>query len=174
MSDSAVENNTETFATVYDSFRTGSNSTVFENLQAQLKQKDGKSSNATRSVLFMGAFHAVARVKLFQPKLFLRTFVIYFTGEIQQLQWELSRRNTERDALNTELSTLTLRIEELNNKVSNVTVLNENLNEIQTRYDALLQMYGEKMEENQELRLDLEDIKEMYKTQIDQLLKRDT
>lgn len=135
LSDSAVENNTETFATVYDSFRTGSNSTVFENLQAQLKQKD---------------------------------------GEIQQLQWELSRRNTERDALNTELSTLTLRIEELNNKVSNVTVLNENLNEIQTRYDALLQMYGEKMEENQELRLDLEDIKEMYKTQIDQLLKRDT
>lgn len=97
-----------------------------------------------------------------------------FIGEIQQLQWELSRRNAERDALNAELSTLTLKIEELNNKVSNVTILNESLQEIQTRYDALLQMYGEKMEENQELRLDLADIKEMYKTQIDQLLKRDT
>ncbi|XP_076242030.1 TATA element modulatory factor isoform X2 [Calliopsis andreniformis] len=136
LSNSAVENNSEMFATMYDSFRTGSNSTsVFENLQAQLKQKD---------------------------------------GEIQQLQWELSRRNTERDALNAELSTLTLKNEELNSKVSNVTVLNENLHEIQTRYDALLQMYGEKVEENQELLLDLEDIKEMYKTQIDQLLKRDT
>lgn len=54
-----------------------------------------------------------------------------------------------------------------------VAVLNESLREIQTRYDALLQMYGEKMEENQELRLDLQDVKEMYKTQIDQLLKRD-
>ncbi|XP_076680234.1 TATA element modulatory factor isoform X2 [Andrena cerasifolii] len=135
LGNSPAENSSERYTTVYDSIRTGSNSTsVFENLQAQLKQKD---------------------------------------GEIQQLQWELSRRNTERDALNTELSTLTLKIEELNNKVSNVTVLNENLHEVQTRYDALLQMYGEKMEENQELRLDLQDIKEMYKIQIDQLLKRD-
>ncbi|XP_043258588.1 TATA element modulatory factor [Colletes gigas] len=129
------EDNSERYP-VYDGIRAGSSSTsIFENLQSQLKQKD---------------------------------------GEIQQLQWELSRRNTERDALNTELSTLTLKIEELNSKVSNIMVLNESLQEIQTRYDALLQMYGEKMEENQELRLDLADIKEMYKTQIDQLLKRDT
>lgn len=66
-----------------------------------------------------------------------------------------------------------MKIEELNVKVMDVAVLNESLREIQTRYDALLQMYGEKMEENQELRLDLQDVKEMYKTQIDQLLKRD-
>lgn len=32
-------------------------------------------------------------------------------------------------------------------------------------------MYGEKAEEAEELRLDLEDIKNMYKTQIDELLK---
>ncbi|XP_012139499.1 TATA element modulatory factor [Megachile rotundata] len=134
--DSIAEDNSETYTMNFDSIRTGSgNTSIFENLQAQLKQKD---------------------------------------GEIQQLQWELSRRNVERDALNTELSTLTLKIEELNTKVIDVAVLNESLHEIQTRYDALLQMYGEKMEENQELRLDLEDIKEMYKTQIDQLLKRDT
>lgn len=99
--------------------------------------------------------------------------MLEFLGEIQQLQWELSRRNIERDVLNSELSTLTLKIEELNVKVMDVAVLNESLREIQTRYDALLQMYGEKMEENQELRLDLQDVKEMYKTQIDQLLKRD-
>ena len=30
-------------------------------------------------------------------------------------------------------------------------------------------MYGEKVEECEELRLDLEDVKEMYKMQIDQL-----
>lgn len=97
-----------------------------------------------------------------------------FVGEIQHLQWELSRRNVERDALNTELSTLSLKIEELNNKVSHVTVLNENLQDIQTRYDALLQMCGEKMEENEELRLDLQDVKDVYKTQIDQLMKENT
>ena len=46
------------------------------------------------------------------------------------------------------------------------------LNELQTRYDALLQMYGEKMEECQELRLDLEDVKEMYKIQVSELGKK--
>lgn len=32
-------------------------------------------------------------------------------------------------------------------------------------------MYGEKAEEAEELRLDLEDVKSMYKTQIDELLQ---
>lgn len=94
-------------------------------------------------------------------------------GEVQQLQWELSRRNTERDVLNGELSSLSQKVETLNAKIVEMEALNENLNDIQTKYDALLQMYGEKVEENQELRLDLQDIKEMYKSQIDQLLKRD-
>lgn len=33
-------------------------------------------------------------------------------------------------------------------------------------------MYGEKVEETQELQLDLLDVKEMYKAQIDELLKQ--
>ncbi|XP_034948733.1 TATA element modulatory factor [Chelonus insularis] len=95
-------------------------------------------------------------------------------GEIQTLQWEMHRRNTERDALNMELSNLSMKVEELTTKLTEVEALNANLNEIQTRYDALLQMYGEKVEETQELQLDLEDVKEMYKNQIDQLLKRES
>ncbi|KYQ53286.1 TATA element modulatory factor [Trachymyrmex zeteki] len=134
-SDSVFDNNSGRFPPIpYESIITGSSSTsIFENLQAQLKQRD---------------------------------------GEIQQLQWELSRRNAERNALNSELATLTLKVEDLSANVAEAQALNASLNETQTRYDALLQMYGEKVEENQELRLDLEDIKEMYKMQIDQLLKR--
>ncbi|XP_020292159.1 TATA element modulatory factor isoform X2 [Pseudomyrmex gracilis] len=134
-SDSVFDNNSGRFPPIsYENIRAGSSSTsIFENLQAQLKQRD---------------------------------------GEIQQLQWELSRRNAERDALNSEVATLTLKVEDLSSKVTEAQALNESLAETQTRYDALLQMYGEKEEENQELRLDLEDIKEMYKMQIDQLLKR--
>ncbi|VEL36108.1 unnamed protein product [Protopolystoma xenopodis] len=37
--------------------------------------------------------------------------------------------------------------------------------ELQRRYEALLQMYGELYEQNNELKLDLIDIKEMYKSQ---------
>ena len=36
----------------------------------------------------------------------------------------------------------------------------------------IFQMYGEKEEETQELRLDLQDVKEMYKMQIEELLRK--
>lgn len=41
---------------------------------------------------------------------------------------------------------------------------------MQHQYDALLQMYGEKEEQLQELRLDLQDVKDMYKMQLDEIL----
>lgn len=36
----------------------------------------------------------------------------------------------------------------------------------------MLQLYGEKVEEAEELKLDLQDVKEMYKAQIDDLLRQ--
>ena len=65
--------------------------------------------------------------------------------------------------------------------------LKEELKNVQQKYGTMLtvrsgiqmsisrskkyfyQMYGEKVEEAEELRLDLQDVKEMYKMQIDQL-----
>ncbi|XP_059518993.1 TATA element modulatory factor isoform X3 [Myotis daubentonii] len=44
--------------------------------------------------------------------------------------------------------------------------------DLDQRYNTILQMYGEKAEEAEELRLDLEDVKNMYKTQIDELLRQ--
>ena len=35
-----------------------------------------------------------------------------------------------------------------------------------TEYNALIQMYGEKSEECDELKLDLQDVKDMYKLQV--------
>lgn len=43
-------------------------------------------------------------------------------------------------------------------------------NELKEQYDAILEMYGEKVEETQELQLDLQDVKDMYRAQIDDLL----
>lgn len=42
--------------------------------------------------------------------------------------------------------------------------------ELDLRYQALLAMYGEKVEQTDELRLDLADVKDMYRSQIDELL----
>ena len=44
------------------------------------------------------------------------------------------------------------------------------LQELDSRYNAVLQMYGEKAEEVDELKMDLHDIKQMYKQQVSQVL----
>lgn len=93
-------------------------------------------------------------------------------GEVQQLQWELSRRENERTYLTTEISTLMVKLEGLESKVQEHDTMKEQFADLQQQYDALCQMYGEKVEETQELRLDLQDVKEMYKSQIDELLKQ--
>lgn len=46
----------------------------------------------------------------------------------------------------------------------------DQLKELQQKYDTMLQMYGEKVEEAEELRLDLSEAKEAYKLQIEDLL----
>ncbi|CAH2090703.1 unnamed protein product [Euphydryas editha] len=42
---------------------------------------------------------------------------------------------------------------------------------LQEQYDALLQMYGEKEEQLAELRLDLHDVTQLYKQQLDELVR---
>ena len=82
------------------------------------------------------------------------------------MQWEMSRRDAERNALTSELSQLTARVEEQEAGLKEAETLHGQFQDLQHKYDALLQMYGEKVEEAQELQLDLEDVKEMYKTQV--------
>lgn len=82
------------------------------------------------------------------------------------MQWEMSRRDAERNALTSELSQLTVRVEEQEACLKEAETQHSQFQELQHKYDALLQMYGEKVEEAQELQLDLEDVKEMYKTQV--------
>ncbi|XP_055371109.1 TATA element modulatory factor [Condylostylus longicornis] len=93
-------------------------------------------------------------------------------GELSQLQWENSRIKSERNALNCEISNLTLELENIKERMSGLDTLEKEFMELKHQYDALLQMYGEKIEEAQELELDLQDVKEMYKAQIDELLKQ--
>ena len=51
--------------------------------------------------------------------------------------------------------------------------LKEEFQKLQKQYQTMLTMYGEKTEEAEELRLDLQDVKEMYKEQIEQLTRMD-
>lgn len=64
-------------------------------------------------------------------------------------------------------STLSLQIKD---KLATHDTVVGQYNQLQEQYDAILQMYGEKVEETEELQLDLQDVKDMYRSQIDDLL----
>ncbi|KAK1799904.1 hypothetical protein P4O66_006411 [Electrophorus voltai] len=117
---------------LYEATRLGGGSSVMENLQAQLKLRE---------------------------------------GELAQLQLEISALERSRSVMAEELVRLTNQNEDLEAKVKEIPRLRMQLKELEQRHNTILQMYGEKAEEAEELRLDLEDVKNMYKTQIDELLK---
>nr|XP_033782145.1 TATA element modulatory factor [Geotrypetes seraphini] len=118
---------------LYEAVRMGAGSSIIENLQSQLKLRE---------------------------------------GEITQLQLEIGNLEKTRAIMAEELVKLTNLNDELEEKVKEIPKLRVQLRDLDQRYNTILQMYGEKAEKAEELRLDLEDVKNMYKTQIDELLKQ--
>ncbi|XP_077386218.1 TATA element modulatory factor isoform X2 [Festucalex cinctus] len=92
-------------------------------------------------------------------------------GEIAQLQLEISSLERSRSVMAEEMVQLTNQNDEMQEQVEEIPKLRIQLKELEQRHNTILQMYGEKAEEAEELRLDLEDVKSMFKTQIDELLK---
>ncbi|XP_041743603.2 TATA element modulatory factor [Coregonus clupeaformis] len=117
---------------LYEAARLSGGSSIIENLQSQLKLRE---------------------------------------GEIAQLQLEISSLERTRSSMAEEMVRLTNQNEEMEDSVKEIPTLKVQLQELEQRHNTILQMYGEKAEEAEELRLDLEDVKNMFKTQIDELLK---
>uniref|UniRef100_A0A1I8NUV1 TATA element modulatory factor 1 TATA binding domain-containing protein n=1 Tax=Stomoxys calcitrans TaxID=35570 RepID=A0A1I8NUV1_STOCA len=103
---------------------------------------------------------------------YLQSMLKQRDGELAQAQWELSRIQAEKSVLQEELSQLSIEMENIKEKLSSYELMEESFNDLQTRYDALLQMYGEKVERCEELELDLKECKEAYKIQIQELLAK--
>ncbi|XP_067044419.1 TATA element modulatory factor-like isoform X3 [Acropora muricata] len=91
-------------------------------------------------------------------------------GEIELLQEEIVALQKTRDSLTEELTRLTSRTDNLERNSVLFADLQARYKGLEQRHNAVLQMYGEKAEECEELRMDLEDVKTMYKTQIQDLL----
>ncbi|CAF3668166.1 unnamed protein product [Adineta steineri] len=87
-------------------------------------------------------------------------------GEITLLQSEISDLERTRESMARELVNLSTQNEKLQQQTINYPVLNEQFKGLERRYDALLTMYGEKQEEADELRLDLADVKTLYRAQM--------
>ncbi|CAF1929041.1 unnamed protein product [Rotaria magnacalcarata] len=93
-------------------------------------------------------------------------------GEITLLQSEISDLERTRESMARELVNLSNLNEKLHQQTKNYPVLTEQYKDLEKRYDALLTMYGEKQEEADELKLDLVDVKTLYRAQIDDLMKQ--
>ncbi|GFY46869.1 TATA element modulatory factor [Trichonephila inaurata madagascariensis] len=118
---------------VYESLRLGSGSSLLENLQSQLKQRE---------------------------------------GEIFQLQSEISKLEQVKESMTQELVMLSEQNQSLSQKVNDLESLEKEHRDLDQKYNTLLQMYGEKVEETEELMLDLSEVKSMYKQQIEELLMK--
>ncbi|XP_068598567.1 TATA element modulatory factor isoform X2 [Brachionichthys hirsutus] len=92
-------------------------------------------------------------------------------GEIAQLQLQISGLERSRSVVTEELVRLTTENDDMEEKIAEIPKLKIQLKDLEQRHNTILQMYGEKAEEAEELRLDLEDVKSVYKTQIDELLQ---
>ena len=85
-------------------------------------------------------------------------------------QSEMVRLEKTKRSMGEELVALTTKNDELAERVSSLDEIASKYQDLEQRHNAVLQMYGEKEEQVEELRLDLEDVKTMYRTQINELL----
>lgn len=93
-------------------------------------------------------------------------------GEIVQLQKEIANLERTRESMAKEMVNLSDKLDKTREQLKEFPSLQENYTKLNVQYNALLQLCGEKTEEVEELRLDLQDVKEMYKLQIEDLIKR--
>lgn len=93
-------------------------------------------------------------------------------GELSNSQVMVASLERSRASLTQELATVSERNEVLEQKVKMIPDLQQKLKEMSQKHEALLQMFGEKAEETEELRMDIEDLKTMYRQQIEDLISK--
>ncbi|XP_023222437.1 TATA element modulatory factor-like, partial [Centruroides sculpturatus] len=120
-------------ASLYETLRLGSASSLLENLQSQLKQRE---------------------------------------GEISLFQSEIAQLERIRGSMAKELADVSCQYEMVKSELEEMKNMKTAYADMEQKYNTLLQMYGEKVEETEELQLDLQDVKAMYRAQLDELLKK--
>ncbi|KAL1921986.1 uncharacterized protein VTP21DRAFT_10628 [Calcarisporiella thermophila] len=98
----------------------------------------------------------------------LQSNIRYLEGQIGSLQVQLQSSNQTRDELMEEL----LKLESVRDAAARLPQVEKEMEELNFRYQTTLELLGEKTEKAIELQADLDDVKEAYREQIQQLLAR--
>jgi len=109
---------------------------------------------------------SILRMQRLQAKLKLKT------GEVQSLKLQLAAVERSRDTLAEEMVRLTDQTQKLKKEVANNPVLQRKVEELQLKQDLLLDLLGEKEERVDELEADIEEVKTVYRAQVDALAEQ--
>ncbi|CAH0761441.1 unnamed protein product [Diatraea saccharalis] len=90
---------------------------------------------------------------------------------VEQTLAALRRREGEVRALTGDLQHARRQLLHLRATLADLTAAADHHQSLQEQYDALLQMYGEKEEQLSEAKLDLHDVTQLYKAQLDELVQ---
>mmetsp|Transcript_7272 Transcript_7272/g.13648 ORF Transcript_7272/g.13648 Transcript_7272/m.13648 type:complete len:967 (+) Transcript_7272:118-3018(+) len=93
-------------------------------------------------------------------------------GELQLLQQQVSSLEQTRLNLAEELVKAASKMDEAENCIDEVTRLKAELEQLKIRHFSALELMGERDEQVEELQSDLADLKQMYREQVDSLVKR--
>lgn len=93
-------------------------------------------------------------------------------NQLSFYQTQLQSSSQSRDELSEEVLDMTQEIEQLRKEVKKTNQLEEQYQQLNDRYQTLLELLGEKAEQVEELKADLQDVKEMYKSQIIDLVQK--
>jgi uncharacterized protein involved in exopolysaccharide biosynthesis len=84
---------------------------------------------------------------------------------------ELARISRQRDEARAEIVALMREVEGTKKAVERVGDLEKEVEEMKERYETTLELLGEKSEEVDELRADVEDVKAMYRDLVERTIK---
>lgn len=100
----------------------------------------------------------------------LNARILHKDSELQAIRRQLQELQTSRNAIADELVILVSKNEVLQKECDSLPDITAKLSGAEAKLDAVMQMYGEKAEEADELRLDLQDFRSLYQAQTESLV----
>ncbi|KAI8351551.1 TATA element modulatory factor 1 TATA binding-domain-containing protein [Blakeslea trispora] len=102
----------------------------------------------------------------------LQSTIRQLENQLNFYQAQLSSSSQSRDELSEEVLSLTQELDQLRKQVRQTRDLQERYQQLDSRYQTLLELLGERTEQVEELKADLADVKEMYKSQVIDLVQK--
>lgn len=142
--------------------------------QNQQQQSASLPANSPPSVSSRSSFDSSSTTPVSSTILVerLQANIRQLENQLSFYQTQLQSSSQSRDELSEEVLGMSQEIETLRKSLKNLNDKDQQYQQLNGRYQTLLELLGERTEEVEELKADLSDVKEMYKSQIIELVQK--